>query len=748
MNTDKAAIETMDRRPVVNCKRCGRELTEPDSYASGIGPICAERWDICQQELARLNMDMDPNLIAATRDDGPSIVSLNSKGDRLILQFKFDEDGQVRRQIKAIQGWNFDYSGSRQWSVPACKFNLDAVMVALPNGRIYVGSLERINALPQLPQAPKIESVAIKSRKAELNGQTAILHWDRRDVDFQAILTEVKECPGRRWNPDKFFWTAPPSQQLMTMLDKWGFNVAAELVAYLDQFRPKEISKVDLPEGMRLFPFQETGVQFIESRHGRAIIGDEMGTGKTIQALSWLRIHPEARPAICIVPASIKLNWRKEARKWLDKSEQIQIINGRPNGNTKIWGAIIIINYDILIDETKKDPKNQKKRIFIGYGWWKYLKDLSPQVIIIDEMHLIKSNVAARTQAVKDLANGTPHVIAMSGTPIINRPIEFYNAINLVNPTVFPSWYKYASKYCAPKFNGFATEYTGASNTQELHHILTNPETGIMIRRLKKDVLKDLPAKIRSVVPLELENRQEYNRAVENFLGWLERHETDVARDRLTEEQLFATEEEIDQAAKRTGKAAVDRAAGAEALVAIGKFKQLATRGKIKAAISWIKDVVEQGEKIIVFAVHHWVVDQLMKEFGSQAVRLTGKENQEQRQSAVDRFQNDDSVQVFVGNIKAAGVGITLTASSIVAFMELPWTPGEICQAEDRAHRIGQEQTVNVYYLVAEDTIDEDIAVMLDAKADILGQVLDGKKAKEETILGELLRKLKTRKGK
>jgi SWI/SNF-related matrix-associated actin-dependent regulator 1 of chromatin subfamily A len=267
-----------------------------------------------------------------------------------------------------------------------------------------------------------------------------------------------------------------------------------------------------------------------------------------------------------------------------------------------------------------------------------------------------------------------------------------------------------------------------------------------MIRRLKKDVLKDLPAKIRSVVPLELENRDEYERAVEDFLGWLERHETELARKKLETEQFVEDPDKLEQVAKRVGKAAADRAAGAEALVSIGKLKQLAARGKIKTAVSWIRDVVEQDEKIIVFAVHHWVVDRLMEEFGAQAVRLTGKESQEQRQEAVDRFQNDDSVRVFVGNVAAAGVGITLTAASHVCFMELPWTPGAVCQAEDRAHRIGQEQTVNVYYLVAEGTIEEDIAEMLDRKADVLGQVLDGKKAKEESILGELLRKMKEKK--
>ncbi len=730
MQTDKATIETLDRRPVVNCKRYGRELTEPDSYASGIGPICAEKLMICQSELARLNLEMDPNLLAATRDDGPSIISLTPKGDRLILQFKFDEDGQVRRQVKAIPDWKFNYE-AKQWSVPACGANLEDAMAALPDARIYVGDLERINTLPKLPVAPK--PAELQPRKAWLDGTSAspqaILSWDRRDRDFPTILQEVKECPGRRWNPDKFYWTAPPSHQLMAMLGKWGFEIGQPLVDYLGQFRPKEVGQLDLPEGLKLYRFQAESVRFLESRRGRALIAHEMGLGKTIISLTWLRIHPEARPAICVVPASLKINWQREARKWLAQDELIQVVSGRPNGNgQKLWGSVIVINYDILKD------------------WAKTIKTLNPQVAVFDESHYLKNPKAQRTQAGKELAKGIPHVIAMSGTPIINRPSEFYNAINLVNPTVFPSWYKYASRYCGPKHNGFAMEYNGASNTEELHKILTNPETGIMHRYLKKDVLKDLPAKIRSVVPLELGNRSEYERAVEDFLGWLERHETEVARERLTEEQLLDNEEEIDRVAKRIGKDKADRAAGAEALVAIGKLKQLAARGKLKAAIEWIGNVVDQGEKIIVFAVHHWVVDQLMEAFGKQAVRLTGEENQDQRQLAVDRFQNDDSVRVFVGNVKAAGVGITLTAASIVAFMELPWTPGEVCQAEDRAHRIGQEQTVNVYYLVAEKTIEEDIAVMLDAKADVLGQVLDGRKAKESTILGELLKKLKERK--
>jgi len=898
MNPDKAVIETLDRRPDVFCRRCGRELTHPDSYAAGIGPECSNHWGICQQELARLNMEMDPNLIAAAMNDGPSIVSLNAKGDRFVVRFKFDEDGSIRKEIKAIQGWNFDFTGSRLWSVPASKEILNRVMSILPQARVYIKDLERIKNLGA--QAPEpMAAPALRPRTAWLEDEKIRLFWDRKDRDFETIKEEVKDCPSRHWNPDKFFWEVPASIQLMELLEKWQFTQDDNLKNYLEGHKPGEINNIlyfslcplyneiknhggrknaegslrqkaeqserrieqkeprkgenprcqgqsprevnrecprrsleregvqshqrsnassrsqgqtsqgigdgqketrsefpgrqrtgndrhyrlsgqssegagvhprisgenqisdcFLPEcrdclqsrlrrsdrdgGNRsgqwapqqqgeqnhrrqenqsigspwldcstlkalsqnppgfekLFSFQKESVDFLESRQGRALVAHEMGLGKTIITLAWLRIHPEARPAVIVVPASLKLNWRREAYKWMDRSQEtVMILSGSPNGNGQELAlpavSVIIINYDIL-----------KK-------WNPILKKLNPKAVVIDESHYVKNNKAQRTLAVRDLAKGVPHVIAMSGTPIVNRPIEFYNAISIVNPTVFPSWFKFANKFCAPKFNGFAMDYSGASNTEELHQILTKT---LMIRRLKKDVLKDLPAKIRSVVPLELENRSEYNEAVRDFLGWLERTE---------------------------GVEAAERASAAEALVAIGKLKQLAARGKLQSALSWIRDVVDQDEKIIVFAVHHWMVDALMAEFGKQAVRLTGKENQEQRQKAVDDFQTDPDIKVFVGNTKAAGVGITLTAATHVAFVEMGWTPGEHQQAEDRAHRIGQEETVNVYYLVAEDTIEEDIAVMLDEKAEVLSQVLDGKEVEKHSILGELLKKMK-----
>lgn len=443
------------------------------------------------------------------------------------------------------------------------------------------------------------------------------------------------------------------------------------------------------------------------------MIAWEMGLGKTVLALTWLRLHPEIRPAIVVCPASIKINWAREASRWLDKSDRVQIISGKPNGNTKPSGNVIIINYDILSDETGPDPTNKGRRIPISYGWWKYLRIIKPKALVLDESQFLKNHKAQRTQAVQDLARGVPHVLAMSGTPILNRPIEFYNTIKLIRPELFPSGWDFTQRFCARHNTGFGTDVSGASNTQELHRILTDT---IMSRCLKKDVLHDLPAKIRSVLPLEITNRKEYNEATADFLGWLERKE---------------------------GAEAADRAAGAEALVAIGKLKQLAARGKIKAAKAWISDIIDSGEKLILFAVHHWVVDEIMKEFKAQAVQLTGKETQVQRQAAVDTFQNDDKVRLFVGNIQAAGVGITLTAATQVAFLELGWQPGAHDQAEDRAHRIGQGMVVNIYYLVAEGTIEEDIAQLIDEKRTTLASVLNGRQPEKTEMLKELLARMR-----
>jgi len=492
-----------------------------------------------------------------------------------------------------------------------------------------------------------------------------------------------------------------------------------------------DIKPIVLPKGLSLYPFQEETIWFIESRNGRALVALEMGLGKTCCALAWLRIHPELRPVIIIVPASLKINWSREANIWLDKKDTISILSGRPgNGNMVPKDAsILIVNYDILFDQLDK-----RHRKVISLGWWSVLKTLNPKVMILDECHYCKSVNARRTKAVEALASSSdletsiPFIIGLSGTPIVNRPIEFYTIINLINPKLFPNWWRFTTRYCG-RFQKEIyikggkkrriSDFTGATNIDELYTILSE---NLMIRKLKRDVLQDLPDKVRSVVPLEISNRAEYQEAELDFINWLRREEGDIV---------------------------ANKAEKAETLVKLGKLKSLTLRGKLKASIGWIKNVIDNDEKLVVFVTRHETADALLAEFGKQAVKLTGKESMEERQSSIDRFQTDESVLLFIGMIdsqgKPAGVGLTLTAATHVAFIGMQFSPLVHDQAEDRCHRIGQKNAVNVYYLVAEKTIEEDVIALLDQKREVLRRVLDGEVPEEGSILTELLNRYRNK---
>jgi SWI/SNF-related matrix-associated actin-dependent regulator 1 of chromatin subfamily A len=332
-----------------------------------------------------------------------------------------------------------------------------------------------------------------------------------------------------------------------------------------------------------------------------------------------------------------------------------------------------------------------------------------PSVLIADEVHYIKNNSANRTKAFKKLAKICPHIIGLSGTPIENRPVEIYNIVNLIDPNFMPNFMKFVHKYCGARHNGFGWDYSGATNTQELHSKLS---ASVMLRRLKKDVLKDLPEKLNSFVPIALDNRSAYFVAEQNFIKYVQ---------------------------ETKGAEKAKKAQTAQALAEIEGLKQLAVEGGLKNSIDWISEFLESGEKLIVFATHKFVINALMSNFGNIAVKIDGSVSTNARQAVVDRFQGDSGVKLFIGNIKAAGVGLTLTKASNVVFLELPWTPSQIDQAADRAHRIGQLNAVTVWFLLPVKTIMEKIAKLLDKKRKTVDEVLDGKKTEEASLLAELM---------
>ena len=442
--------------------------------------------------------------------------------------------------------------------------------------------------------------------------------------------------------------------------------------------------------GRELMPFQNAGVKFLEVANGNAMVADSMGLGKTAQALAYLQLHPELRPAIVVCPASLKYNWRNECEMWLETDDTIEIINS--GKSHKLEADITIINYDIL------------------NKWKSEIKNTNIKIIIYDESHYIKNQNASRSKAAKDISASAPHRILLTGTPVLNRPNELWNQLQIIDPIAYSdkNFFRWHLRYTDATKGEYGWDFSGASNIEELAENLKH----VMIRRTKDQVLPELPDKRKSAIIVPITNRKDYRKAESEFFSWV---------------------------AEQKGLAAAKRASRVEQLTKIEYLKQIAAAGKMKAAIEWITDFLESGEKLVVFATHKATIHALEREFGTLAVKIDGSVSVEARQAAVDGFQNDPKVKLFIGNIKAAGVGITLTSASDVIFLELPWTPADLEQSEDRVHRIGQKNAVNIYYLLGDHTIDENIAIMLESKKKVIDGIMSEKNTETNFNLFDLM---------
>jgi len=521
-----------------------------------------------------------------------------------------------------------------------------------------------------------------------------IRFYESDRAEFIELVEKIKTLPGREFNPTLKFWVAPASTFVVEQLIKWKFDIDNRIEDWYMANSSKQI-KLAMPENLNLYKFQEEGVNRIEQLNGRALLADEMGLGKTIQTIAWLSVRKELRPVIIVVPAAIKLNWLRELSKWLPDEPVSTVYGQTPSSAIGPETRIAIINYDILQHHSESILK------------------LHPQVLVIDECHYCKNEKAQRTKAIRSLSREIKHIIAISGTPIISRPSEFFTTLNVLRRDIWPSSWRFLNRYCNGFHNGFGWNFTGSKNSDELHDTLTRT---VMIRRLKKDVLQHLPAKQRSIVPIEITNRAEYNSAQTDLIEWVKQNISDDSAARISR---------------------------AEAITRVEYLKQIAVKGKLESISEWIDIMIDSGNKLVLYATHHSVIDYFMNRYRDKAVKVDGRDSLSDRQLAIDTFQSSDSCRLFIGNIKAAGVGITLTAASNVAFAELGWTPGEHDQAEDRVHRIGQTaESINAWYLLAKDTIEEEIAKVIDSKRKVLDKVLDGTLTEDESLLTVLMEKL------
>lgn len=468
--------------------------------------------------------------------------------------------------------------------------------------------------------------------------------------------------------------------------------------------RPEKDFK-SINKKFELYPFQKEGVERMLNMNSNILLADEMGLGKTPQASNYLHNKKDSFPVLIVSPASLKENWKKEIKTWTGKDAYI-IDGKKPEKFSKeflLKYPVLIINYDILAEENKEEKEKEmearkraremkyirrKKEIEVN-GWCDELLKIGFKTIIADEVQYISGAETIRSRAMKKISFALPDSkkIFISGTPYETKTAQFYTCLHILDPDDFSNEYKYKMRYCDPIKSYWGWKFEGLSNADELHRIISK----FMIRRLKKDVLKDLPPKIRSIIPMKIKpaDRRIYDDA-----------------DRELELAIINKEK--------------------NALSKLEALKQSSFKAKINSMIDWIKEYLEIHEKLVVFIWHRESCEILKNEFKNTYVSITGETPVKERDVAVQKFQNDSKIKLFIGQIKSAGVGLTLTKSSAVAFLEFGTTAPGMEQAEDRVHRIGQKaDSVLAYYLVMENSIDEQIMEVLNRRNKDLKKVMN-----------------------
>lgn len=441
------------------------------------------------------------------------------------------------------------------------------------------------------------------------------------------------------------------------------------------------------------YPHQEECLQEIEDFNGRALVAMQMGLGKSLTSLLYLHRHPEIQTAVVVCPASIKWVWVKEARMHVGIRAEVLETHKVATAPLPVRSRLWIINYDIL------------------HSWLEFLRGLQPQLIIGDEIHYIQGRNTLRTRSFRTLCEGVPHVLALSGTPLVNRPAELWPTLNILRPKIWPNFHSFAHRHAGARLRHWGWDFRGASRIPELHQDLSQY---CLVRRRKEDVLKGLPPKARHVLPLAITGRRTYDKAVKDFLGWLRSVSPSKAR----------------------------RAARAEQMVKLGYLLRLTARLKMQAVFEWVDNFLEDGNKLLLYAIHTKVLDALEKRYKRISVRVDGSVLGKQRQKAFDQFNRLARTRLLLGNIDAAGVGWSCASASDVAFAELPWQPGKVEQCVDRAHGLKrgiEGRRTRAWFLVAHGTCEEKLCEILQRKQKTVDHTLDGGKVKDTLDIHDLL---------
>ncbi|UYV61873.1 SMARCAL1 [Cordylochernes scorpioides] len=529
-----------------------------------------------------------------------------------------------------------------------------------------------IKSAPNTKGNPSISAVCTLISKSRF--QVDMVYHQESIAIFRTLPTRMYDATERKWNFNlsdhnqlEKAMKAFSSQVNFIPLPRYMINCLNQKPS---QVAPDWFMNLDLKLQEHLMPFQKEGVHFAISRDGRVLLADDMGLGKTIQAIAIADYYREEWPLLIIAPSSMRYLWKEALTQWTSHLKPDEICTMDTGNKFDPDATVTVCSFDLA---TKK------------------LTDLTLRkfrVIIFDESHFLKNYKSARTKAAQALAQLAKRVILLSGTPALSRPMELYTQIALVSPRLFTSVHVFGMRYCNGQLKPWGHDYSGSSNMKELQIIL---EETIMIRRMKSEVITQLPSKCRQMVLLDPS-------AVKTGSKSLKSMSKEIKKNDLKGMQWRG--------------------------VLLEYFRETAV-SKLPAICNYIKDLVDSDKKFVCFAHHQIVLNGIcdtLEEMKCPHIRIDGSTPSEARKFNCDKFMFNDSCRVAVLSITAANAGITLTSANLVVFAELFWNPGILTQAEDRAHRIGQQDSVTVQYLVARNTADDHIWPMVQNKLNFLNK--------------------------
>jgi SWI/SNF-related matrix-associated actin-dependent regulator 1 of chromatin subfamily A len=626
------------------------------------------------------------------------------KSKRVAIKFPFDREiqNELKDALRQMDGYyNLKFSNGG-WSI---RYDPEVIRRSASILKQKYDVTDLLGMAKDAPVTEKAESIT-DATASVVRGEIE-LNWPWiKDNDLRdRVRNIVKGVPNRSWDAGKKVWRIPIGEagflmarlndvyqplcdaigslsEVQTYMDDYAARIAISDAAELDDEEVvaemrERLAGVFAP-GLELYPFQYVGVRFAELAGGRCLIGDDMGIGKTIQAIAYCALHQDQWPVLVICPSNVKYNWAKEVARWLPDTT-VEVVNGYRGPIEE--ADFTVINYDLMAKRFEQ------------------LDEMEFGISVLDESHYVKNNKAARTKATLSIADKSDSVLCLSGTAITNRPAEYFTTLNLLRKAQFSSWLNYVRRYCAAYNDGWGWKTGGASNVEELHAVSRD----FTIRRLKKEVMAELPDKIRQSIPV-IPTKAELKEYRQRQRDWSD--EYSHIRD--------------------SGRALP----AGYVLNMLTDLRHNCGVMKVGPVSEWVLDYKENNERpIVVFAHHKNVVTPLLSIFklkGLRADTITGEVKSERRSDIVDEFQAGN-LDVLVCSTLAAKEGLTLTAADTVVFVEREWVPGWEEQAEDRVNRIGQDaKTVHALYFTVEGTIDEKFNHLIEQKRAVVRAVLDG----------------------